>query len=119
LPEGFTKAYEELFHKALTDKQGGVGGKDPDSQRVSRPKREGKMQAGPPKKFKADSWIIRSSKAFDRKKYVDRQLRKLARWITSTDMEGEELVTKCPSGCGAMTDASQNFCSKCGINLRG
>lgn len=118
LPEAFARAYEELFHTAYRLGTDGVGMRDPDSQRSSKPRRAGKMQAsGTGKKFKPGHWVVASQRSYERKQYVDRQLRKLARWITSRALDGEELVYRCPQGCGAWIETGWHFCTKCGHNL--
>jgi NADH pyrophosphatase NudC (nudix superfamily) len=114
LPDTFVRAYTQLFHTALRDIPADV--KDPDSQREHKPKRAGKIQGagGGGKKFIAGRWVIRSPKALERKRYVDRQLRKLARWITTEGMRESELTSRC-SGCGVWTEEHWRFCPRCGV----
>jgi hypothetical protein len=116
LPDGFVRAYSELFHAAYRDRGPSVLQRDPDSQRSGKKKKPGRMQAGAGgKRFIAGRWVVRSAKAMVRKEYVDRQLRKLARWITSRNVSEEELTSKC--GCGIWLEPNWHYCPKCGTGL--
>lgn len=116
LPDGFVRAYSELFHTAFQDQPPSFTARDPDSQRVSKRKKPGKMQAQGQTTLKTGRWVVRSERAMDRKRYVDRQLRKIARWISSRNAGEPELVDKCE--CGIWLERGWHYCPRCGTKVQ-
>jgi hypothetical protein len=135
LPQGFIFAYEQLVDEGYSSKQFGgnpaspvsgdsqIKGKAPrrTSGRLRSSEVDKTLMAEKAKRSTPPEIQMRSEKAVDFRKNIDRRLRRLGREIKAF-LAGENPLTgssrKCAGKCGKLGDAEWSFCARCGGPMR-
>jgi hypothetical protein len=135
LPQGFIFAYEQLVDEGYSSKQFGGNPASPvsgdsrikgkalrrTSGRLRSSEVDKTLMAEKAKRSTPPEIQMRSEKAVDFRKNIDRRLRRLGREIKAF-LAGENPLTgssrKCAGKCGKLGDVEWSFCARCGGPMR-
>jgi hypothetical protein len=122
LPDEFVQSYVRLFLRALREdvSGGGMAGEGKASGRAGdRMQRKGKPVGkrkipgvGGGRRYRTH-WVVRDEKALERKRKIDRRLRRIAAEMSKRKVEDE----KC-GGCGRFIERDYLHCPWCGQGKR-